>query len=343
MKQLIKNLSLLTLGLMVYSASLYSQGIELTDYEQKLSYTEFETDYYLIDQKDIADVSLRDKVKFKEIKFEREYEKYLDANDERTTIIKHITSENIYEDWMIEPEVVRIDKNGVALLTFDGKELNRIEHTPIYLKMVPEVENGLFPRFEVPGPNHLMQMKEAGFDVLDLGDGFIQITNQSVQNIFNEDKLYIERNKLNEDGEVMYSLKTEFMQLPSGAYVLQKVRESKIETLDNNVRAEHVFLRLYSDYQFEDRNAIAPVQMQNESFTIHLTNDQSLAILDYTPFSKNPVSSITIYSTTGRLVKAYSIENSGKNQINISDLSPGVYIIRIQNGNKTIAEKFIKM
>jgi hypothetical protein len=343
MKQLIKHLSLLTFGLMVSNAPTYSQGLEIADYEQKLSYTEFETDYYILDQKDLANVSLPDKVKFKEIKYEREYEKYLNEYDERTTIIKHISSANIYEDWMVEPEVVLIDKDGVALLNFDGKELNRIEHTPVYLKMVPEQENGLFPRYAVPDAQHLHKMKEAGFDVVDLGNGFIQITNQSIQNIFNEEKLYVERNMLNEEGEVMYSLKTEFMQLPNGAYVFQKIRESKIEILDNNVRAEHVFLRLFSDYEFEDRSPLAPVQMQNESMTIRFNSDQSLAILEYTPFSKKASSAFSIFTTTGRLVKSYSIENSGQNQINISDLSPGVYIIRIQNDDKTIAEKFIKM
>jgi hypothetical protein len=343
MKKLIKHTSLLTFGLLLCVVTVSSQGLQVPDYEEKLTYTEFETDYYVLDQKDLDKVSLADKVKFKEIKYEREYEKYLNDLNHRTTIIRHISSENIYEDWMIEPEIVLIDKDGVALLSSDGRELNRIEHTPVYLKMLPEHENGLFPRYEVPNAQQLRQMKEAGFEVVDLGDGFIQITNQSVQNIFNEEKLYIERNKLNQDGEVMYSLKTEFMRLPDGALVIQKIRESKVVTLNNNIRAEHVYLRLYSNYEFEDKNVIVSSETSKEELNIHLNSDHSQVVLDYEPLSKNVTSYYTIYSTNGRLMKAYSIENSGINQIDISDLIPGVYIIRVQNGDKTIAKKFIKM
>jgi len=338
-----KHLCLLTFGLVYSVAAVFSQDFEIPDYEEKLSYTEFETDYYILDQKDIDNVSLPDKVKFKELKYEREYEKYLDVNNERTTLIKHISTENVYEDWMSEPEMVLIDKYGVALLTKEGKELNRIEHAPEYLKMVPEQENGLLPNYAIPGPKELQQMKAAGYKIEYLAEGFIKITNQSVQIVFNDDLKYIERNQLSKDGEVMYSLKTEFMQLPNGELVFERIRESNTVFLDNNIRAEHVFLRLFSDYSYENTSRIETIEDKNNWMSIQTNNGQTTAIVKYKPFENDKTAVITIYTTNGRIIKSYAVENSGENQLNISELTQGIYIMRIQSEGKSIAEKFIKM
>lgn len=343
MKTKIKTLILLTLGFMVYTTTLFSQDLVVDDYERKLSYTEFESDYYVLDQSDLPDVALSDKVKLKELQYERSYEKYMDANNERTTIIKHISTEDVYEDWMDEPEIILIDKDGVALYSNEGKQLNRIEHTPTYLDLAKYASDDLLPTFVVPNSDQIRKMIEHGIQVVELEDNFIQITNQSVQMIFNEDLLYIEQNELNEEGKVMHSLKTSFMELPSGEIVFERIRESTVVMLKNNIEAEHVSLRLFSDYRYDNRFGEKPSLKKKEEVEITSNQDQSLAIIKYKPFGTSKSSEIYIYSTNGRLIKAFHVQNSGNAELDINDLAPGVYIIQIQSSGKRMAEKFIKL
>jgi len=343
MNQLIKDMSLLTIGLMVSISPYYGQGIEIADYEQKLSYTEFESDYYMMDQKVLPDIALSDKVKLKELKYEREFEQYINAENERTTIIKHISTENVYEDWMDEPETILIDKKGVALYSKEGKKLNRIEHTPTYLELAKNASLDLLPTFNVPSQEQLQRMSEMGIQVVELEDNFIQVTNQSIQMIFNEELLYLEKNELNEAGEVMHSMKTSFMEMPSGELVIERIRESSIVMLKNNIKAEHVSLRLFSNYRYDNRYQDENQLKKQQELTIGINQSQSLAVVEYQPFGAEKTSTISIYSTNGRLINAFQIENNGVARLQINDLSPGVYIIQIQSSGKKITEKFVKL
>ena len=51
---------------------------------------------------------------------------------------------------------------------------------------------------------------------------------------------------------------------------------------------------------------------------------------------------IQIISLDGRLVKTIANMNSTNSQINVSELSQGVYFLRIQNGAEVINQKFVK-
>ena len=88
---------------------------------------------------------------------------------------------NVYEDWMDEPEIILIDKDGVALYSNEGKQLNRIEHTPTYLDLAKYASDDLLPTFVVPIANQIRKMIEHGIQVVEMEDNFIQITNQSVR------------------------------------------------------------------------------------------------------------------------------------------------------------------
>lgn len=344
MKTINTLISLLTIGLQIIVTSAFSQQMQVPDYEQRLSYTEFETDYYIIDKMDLDNISLEDKVKLKELKSEREYEKYLNKDEEFTTVIKHIATENIYEEWMEEPEVILIDKDGVSLFSFDGKRINRIEHAPEFLELAKNTGTNLLPNFNFPRDEDLRMMGDVGMQIEELEDNFIKITFKSKQIIYNEELLYIEKNDLNENGDVMHSMKTEYMQMPSGEFVFSRIRESTIEDFDNNIKAEHVFLRLFSNYLYEDSRWEDAIPVREVAELTLTTNvGQTTAILNYEPFSESKISTITIFSTSGRVVKAYQAENSGRNEIDINGLAPGVYIFRVESSGRSIGEKFIKL
>ena len=152
-----------------------AQDLAPLEFEQKLSYTEFEIDYYLINQDELNRISLADKVKLKELKSEKEYDAFINGNNDRTTIITHISSEGTYEEWMEEPEVVLIDKDGVGLHSYDGKMIKRIEHSPHYLDMAKNLGSDLLPIFTIPTRDEKLQMQEAGFDVVELDNNTISI------------------------------------------------------------------------------------------------------------------------------------------------------------------------
>lgn len=334
---------ILTLCSIMLSISSFAQDLAPIDYEQRLSYTEFETEYYLVDQKDLDNISLPDKVKLKELKYEREYDKFINEDAERTTIIKHISSEGVYEDWMEEPEIVFIDKDAVSLYSFKGVEINRIEHTPTYLKLAESNGNDLLPIYNVPNREQLEKMQKAGMQIVELGNNFTQITYKSKQITFNEDLLFVDVSDLNENGDVMHSIKTTYMQLPDGELVIERTRESTVAELENNISAKHVFLRLYSNYRYEDVYHKTEESVEAQILKVSSNSDQSKMFISYTPFSESNVSRVDIYNISGRLVKSKKIDNSGANELSIQDLDPGVYIINLQSSGKSLSEKFIKL
>jgi hypothetical protein len=54
-----------------------------------------------------------------------------------------------------------------------------------------------------------------------------------------------------------------------------------------------------------------------------------------------PNGTISIYSTTGALVKLVEIEDNER-EINISELSSGLYIISIETKKEVLTKQFIK-
>jgi uncharacterized repeat protein (TIGR03803 family) len=58
--------------------------------------------------------------------------------------------------------------------------------------------------------------------------------------------------------------------------------------------------------------------------------------------ANNTTTSVQIIGTDGRLVKTVSNLNTTNSQINIADLSQGVYFLRIQNGAEVVTQKFVK-
>jgi hypothetical protein len=54
---------------------------------------------------------------------------------------------------------------------------------------------------------------------------------------------------------------------------------------------------------------------------------------------------ITIYNSTGQLVRKFSTVNANNTnelRLNISDLTPGVYMLRITDENQFISKSFFK-
>jgi hypothetical protein len=332
-----------TLCLAFITFSLFGQLTEVTDYEKKLSYTEFETVYYSVAKDDLDNISLPDMVKMKELMYEREFEKTINAKGEHKTIIKHLSTKNVYEEWMDEPEVIVIDKDAGTLYTFRGDQVKRIPHAPKYLKLAQKVPNDLLPQFTMPTKEDLDAMIEAGIKVEYMNNGSTKITFGGSQSIYNEKLLYNETNDLNEKGELVHSIRIHYMELPGGELVIKRKRETTVVELDNNIKAEHVFDRLYSDYVYEDITNDAADEIGVQILDIKSITNNSQIIVGYNIFTNSNNVHIIIYSISGKIVRKETLENSGHNQISIQNLTPGIYIINIQSEGKTLNGKFIKL
>ena len=97
-------------------------------------------------------------------------------------------------------------------------------------------------------------------------------------------------------------------QLSGGEIVFERVRESTVEDLKNNIRSEHVFVRLFSDYKLEDRSKKKNSAINEKHLSVISNVDQTKALLKYTPFSNGSSSTVTIYNTTGRVVKTIQVK-----------------------------------
>jgi len=332
-----------TLCLMFITITAFGQLIEPNDYVKKLSYTEFETEFYSVDKSDLDNISLPDMAKMKERIYEREYDQFINKDQERTTIIKHISSQNIYEDWMEKPEILVVDKDAVSSYNFRGKPVNRIEHSPKYLKQADNIGTDLSPFFKEPTTEQLGELEKMGANIEHMRSGFTKITFKGIQKIYNVQLLYNETKNLNEKGEVMHSIKINYMELPGGELVIERRRESTVVELDNNIKAKHINNRLYSNYSYQDATYTDNQFEDHQVLGIESISNNSFINIRYNIFSDNNNMHVIIYNISGRIVRTETAENSGLNQISIQDLTPGIYIINIKSDGKTLNGKFIKL
>lgn len=78
----------------------------------------------------------------------------------------------------------------------------------------------------------------------------------------------------------------------------------------------------------------------NNSVSIYPNPATDNIIINYTSSSKNV--SVKIYDATGRLVKVINNTRSGENNIGISELDKGLYLINIMDGKTSVTKRFIK-
>jgi hypothetical protein len=57
--------------------------------------------------------------------------------------------------------------------------------------------------------------------------------------------------------------------------------------------------------------------------------------------SNSAIKNVSLYSKEGKLIAEYSINNT-KTEIDLTNLSSGIYLLRIQTGTNSVTKKIIK-
>ncbi len=334
---------ILLLCSVMLTISSFAQDLAPTDYEQRLSYTEFETDYYLVPKDELDHLSKIDKVKLKELKSELQYDKYINSRNEQTTIISLLSTEGIYQDWMQQPENIIIDKSGVSTYANGGELITNMPHSGTYNKLTEEVYdfNPLFVNLSIPNQNQLDQigsLPEATVTIL--FDGSIEILTPMRKIIYNEEYLYMIEFQYDENNLETWSKYTYYLRLPSGEVVYDRIRESNSEEFLNGITVKKIKTRVFSNYTLSyGRQKSA----SSTDINIIISNNQSEITLEYDKFGQNNSASVYIYSTRGNLVKRIKTDNSGRVSLHVGELNSGIYIVRVEVSGQSLSQKFIKL
>jgi LEA14-like dessication related protein len=76
--------------------------------------------------------------------------------------------------------------------------------------------------------------------------------------------------------------------------------------------------------------------------TISIAPNPATEFINVTNSSNNSILNIVLTDLNGRIVKNIKVENENDNQINISDLSSGIYMMKIVSDKGTSTKKVIK-
>ena len=334
-----KTILLLILGgFILHDAS--AQAYVPVDYEQKKEYIEFEIDYYLVDQKDIASLNDKDKTRLKEMRTEKFVEHFINDENELTSIIRINDHQHAFADWMEGPEVIVIDKNGLMNYDKNGQKVRGVAHTPVYLDMLGDFQNDLSLDISFPDQQDLDQLHAMGFEIEDLGNGFIEIKRGQRSVIFNPDENFVQENLFHSNGDPLRQMQKHYMQLPNGEMTLERSKEITHLRLSSGVHAQHIILKLFSDQHLEQVYNRETLR-EEDRLKVIMNADQSLLKAGSEAFDQTLITAY-IYNMNGRLVKEEQLQNGGDRWMNINDLPSGIYILKMSAEGKSLSSKFVK-
>ena len=85
------------------------------------------------------------------------------------------------------------------------------------------------------------------------------------------------------------------------------------------------------------RSSVSSVESESVEFSIYLDGSQDFINIE----TEEPALSYAIYSINGQTLQTGNINNNIDNQVSISDLNNGVYIIKVQSESRVAIKKFI--
>jgi hypothetical protein len=91
---------------------------------------------------------------------------------------------------------------------------------------------------------------------------------------------------------------------------------------------------------FIPKSELSSARVSNVNANVYPNPARDILNLEVSTISENATA--TIISIDGKIMKVVSLNNNLKSEINVSDLSNGMYMIRIQNGFDVSTQRFVK-
>lgn len=224
---------------------------------------------------------------------------------------------------------------------------------------------GLNKMFSIDLQYYIDLYDEIGFTTLINSEGAFSAINDSIEIYINPKKLITETRYFDYNGNITFSDWRRFQKIDT--YVIPLVNVlTTYENLFSGIRLQRSDITEYTKYKILDKDGTEIVFYEKEEQIVKKKNG-SLEFSEYTPVEKkngelivypNPANSlinielpyyasekndIEILNSMGLIVKRENNVLSGSRiTINISDLKPGIYLIRNGSEGKWKTTKFVK-
>lgn len=270
------------------------------------------------------------------------------ANDIKSTIY-HLEN-NQMEEWMTQPAKTVIDK--LRLRSYDAANnlLTDQPHSTTYLNSYNALKDtmtvndlDIIPDFPFLSTKVKQDYLFAGYTMTKLPGGATQFASDTMVVIFNNKKYTVETRKLDESGAIVYYKKLGFMKNASAQLVPSfiVVREQDLRFPPGLVYK--VKITTYTDYTIFPGPAwrSAPPTDTEEVFVLYPNPTSNELILEWSGSFEDQVH-MEIVSSTGVTVIRNNYLSTPTVQLDVSSLTPGMYMVILGNENATIQEKFVK-
>ena len=328
----------LTLSFLFLFCIVQTHGQDLIpeNFEQKREHVEFEIDYYLVAQEDLEKLNDQDKVRLKEIRTERKVQRFIDENENLSSLIQVRSQEQAFADWMDHPEIIYIDEEGISNYDLRGNRIRYVEHSPKYLELAAQFDKNLSENFALPTEEEIRILIRKGI-LREIGEDQYEIRNGNRKLIFDPIDHFIDEIQYDEEGEILHQLQRSYIELPNGEKYLEMSRERSDLLLSSGVRAQHIILKLYSDQYFE---SVYSDQRVIQKLKITTINEGSIQV-QHKEFEGRPAEAY-IFNSSGMLVHRQRMDSMGLSQVDIADLAPGIYILKVTSEGQALSSKFVK-
>ncbi len=319
------------------------------DYNSKHSYTEEMKTFYIVE--DVFSVAELDKLKLIPKSQTKRYDKYLNEDNEITTIVHFLDSENIYQDWMTVPHKIIVDAEGVTSFSAENIVISAAPHGDEYPNSQNGVEKSLFVTLPAAlNEDQISSIEDQGFNVNAYTNGTATISKDGIEIHSNPTEKSTEK-VISKDGALIYSEKRFYQTLSSGEHVLEKKITRNYLTLYNGVCAEKVTVKTNSEHEVNikaEEKSASPETKSNPSESISfqifpVPVGDLLTISAKADSSPRSWFTISIFDTSGRSVFTEQEQNPFPYNISTNQLPGGTYIIKIEGKKASWTERFIKL
>lgn len=321
------------------------------DFIKKVKHQETVSTFLTIDSS--ASLTALDKSQLRstsEIKIIEKY--YTLDNNMPITLIEKLESKGIYEKWMKQPAKILIDATGVTSFDSLGGVMQSVPHTDKYLEIASHRERNIFHSFLEINNDHLGALQEQGYEIDVLSDGSVEVGGQKGKLVYDETKKIQEITRNDENGEPISVITTKYItvksidpQHPNAEDVIPVYSKEVLKkVLPSGVCGQLIRIRHFENYEIENGSQTAlryskteqNKKKSNEILVYPNPVSDYLNILDY----DESKSAISIYNLQGEIIRTLI---TSKQNIDISELPKGIYLIAIQSGGEKTISKFIKI
>lgn len=346
-----KKNNFLVVAALLFSFCCYGQLLPPTNYQVKVSYDVEKKVYYTAsNEADITDFSSIDLVKMEPRKEQDHIEKYLEPDGNTSVFITHLSTENIYPSWMLEPTSTVINQNGIYKYDANGQLMKTVEHDALY-RVLYKIQRLHFSpeRFgrNTPLQNlseaEVFQLESDGNTVVVGADGFTTITKLLGINEFTTPNTIMELryqpggNSMEKitrvNGEITRREVESYQLNEDEDYVIARREIHTNKTTSSGVCFKRISVEVFKNYKIEQSIKSLKVDLPSAGLI-----DVKLRVTP-NPFKNNMVAhlptsfpingTLTVNNLFGQEIERRLIDNSKdvQVQVNTADWPSGTYII----------------